>query len=73
MERWEEQKIIQRKEFTNRKVSIPGFNLMLVFLILPILWAKLTPIRDNSDSAPPCTDSNTFKWCHIDKRTKVPK
>lgn len=28
VERWEEQKIIQRKEFTNHKVSIPGFNLM---------------------------------------------
>lgn len=62
MEGWEEQKIIQRKEFTDHKVSIPGFNLMFVFLILSILWAKLTPIRENSDSAPLCIDSSTFIW-----------
>lgn len=54
MEGWDKQKIIQRKEFTDHKVSIPGFNLMFVFLILSILWAKLTPIRENSDSAPLC-------------------
>lgn len=43
MEGWEEQKRIQRKEFTDHKVSIPGFDLMFVFLILSRLWAKQHP------------------------------
>lgn len=43
MEGEEEQKRIRRKEFTDHKVSIPGFNLVFVFLILSILWAKQHP------------------------------
>lgn len=49
------------------------FQSDVFFLILPRLWAKLTSIRENSDSAPPCTDSSTLKWYHSVQRTKVPK
>lgn len=70
---WEEQKIIQKKEFTDHKVSIPGFNLTFVFLILSIVWAKLTPITEISDSATLCADSSTFRWYHTDKNKQTNK
>lgn len=48
-----------------------GFNLF-VFLILSVVWAKLTPVRENSGTVPLCTDSRTFTHYHTYKRTKVP-
>lgn len=70
---WREGK--SKREFRERN------SLTTKFLFLVSIWClssysfyimgKATPIRENRDSAPPCTDSSTFKPYHTEKNNTV--